>query len=263
MTEWDPQAYTRHSGLQDAMADRGLSRLTLAGGERVLDIGCGDGKVTARIAAPLPGGSVLGLDQSSNMVAFATGRFPPNQFPNLRFGVGDARRLDFRAEFDVVVSFNALHWVHEQGQALRGIAAALKPGGRALLRQVGGGPRPSPEIFLEETALSPRWVSFFAGYTRPFVHFTPEEYRALAEAAGLKVLRVEREDHAWDFGGREAFAAFIRGTFGVWTRRVPEDQREAYIADVLDRYRAVAAPGPGEEHTMKFYQLEAELTAPA
>src|SRR5262249_39922285 len=54
--------------------------------------------------------------------------------PNLRFEVADARRLPYRSEFDLVVSFNALHWVQEQEDALRNMRAALKPGGRALLR---------------------------------------------------------------------------------------------------------------------------------
>src|SRR5688572_9069306 len=141
MTEWQASDYHRESGLQQAMADEQLSRLTLEGGERVLDVGCGDGKITAEIAARVPRGSALGVDPSRDMIAFASSRFVPSAQANLRFEVADARRLPYRNEFDLVVSFNALHWVPEQDEALGSIRAALKPEGRALLRFVPNGQR--------------------------------------------------------------------------------------------------------------------------
>jgi trans-aconitate 2-methyltransferase len=93
------------------------------------------------------------------------------------------------------------------------------------------------------------------------VHFTPEEYRALAEQAGFRVRRLSREDKAWDFGSRDGFVAFARATFVAWTNRLPESQWEAFINDVLDRYQSVAATGQADLNTFKFYQLEVELVA--
>ena len=104
-----------------------------AGRNGVLDVGCGDGKITARIAGRVPRGSVLGVDPSRDMIAFASDHFPPSVGSNLRFEVADARRLPYRSEFDLVVSFNALHWVPEQEDALRSIRSALRPAGRAIL----------------------------------------------------------------------------------------------------------------------------------
>src|SRR5688572_30790702 len=164
MTEWKASEYHRESGLQQAMADEQLGRLTLDGGERVLDVGCGDGKITAQIAARVPRGSAVGVDPSRDMIAFAAGRFGPPVHPNLRFEVADARRLPYRDEFDLVVSFNALHWVPEQDAALASIRAALKPGGRALLRLVPAGPRESLEAVIEEVRQRPRWAGNFAGF---------------------------------------------------------------------------------------------------
>ena len=115
MAEWNASEYNRHSSLQAAMAAEQLSRVTLRGDERVLDVGCGDGKITAEIAARVPRGSALGVDPSQNMIAFATSHFGPATHPNLHFEVADVRRLTYRGEFDRVVSFNALHWVPEQG----------------------------------------------------------------------------------------------------------------------------------------------------
>src|SRR5207253_9490301 len=100
MTEWNAAEYARISGLQAAMAKEVLALLDLEGSERVLDIGCGDGRITAEIAAGVPRGSVLGVDPSHAMIAFASSHFALPIRPNLRFEVADARRLPFREEFD-------------------------------------------------------------------------------------------------------------------------------------------------------------------
>ena len=76
MTEWDAQAYNRVSALQQWLAEKSLVRLSLDGDERVLDVGCGDGKVTVEIARRLPRGSVVGVDASHAMIAFAAQTVP-------------------------------------------------------------------------------------------------------------------------------------------------------------------------------------------
>lgn len=97
---WHGADYAHHSSLQAAMADEVLSRLTLRGDEQVLDLGCGDGKLSARIAAMLPRGAVLGVDASADMVAFARQQFGSASWPNLGFEVADARALSFGSRFD-------------------------------------------------------------------------------------------------------------------------------------------------------------------
>jgi trans-aconitate methyltransferase len=260
MTEWNAADYNRQSNLQEAMAEEQLARLTLAGDERILDVGCGNGKITAEIAARVPHGSVLGVDPSQNMIAFAADHFGPAVRPNLRFEVADARCLPYRKEFDLVVSFNALHWVPEQDAALRSIRTALKPAGRTLLRMVPEGRRKCLEDVIEDVRQSPRWAAYFRGFQKPYVHFTPKEYRALAERNGLRVLQIHTEDKAWDFKTREAFVAFCRATCVEWTRFLPESDWEAFITDFLDRYRAVAADRPEEANTFRFYQMEVVAT---
>ena len=143
MTEWDAQAYNRVSALQQWLAEKSLVRLPLDGDERVLDVGCGDGKVTSEIARRLPRGSVVGVDASHAMIAFAAQTFPTAVHPNLAFRVADAARLPFADQFDLVVSFNCLHWVHDQAAVLRGIRAAFVASGRTHLRFVSRGVRSS------------------------------------------------------------------------------------------------------------------------
>src|ERR1700741_3080841 len=106
MTEWDAAGYSRIAGLQAAMAEEALALLKLRGNERVLDLGCGSGKVTARIASRLHHGSILGIDSSAEMIAFAEKTLPSGTWFNLRFQRADIRQLDFRDVFDLVVSFN-------------------------------------------------------------------------------------------------------------------------------------------------------------
>src|SRR2546430_16657121 len=142
MTEWDAAEYSRRSSVQEAMAQEVLALLDLNGSERILDVGCGDGKITAQIASRASKGSVVGVDPSRDMISFAQSHFGPATLPNLRFEVADARRLPFKNEFDLVVSFNALRWIPEQQTALSSIRSTLVPGAQGQLR-LGweGGPK--------------------------------------------------------------------------------------------------------------------------
>src|SRR5215813_15257968 len=185
MTEWNASEYAERSGLQKAMAEDVLASLDLEGAERVLDIGCGDGKITAEIAARVPQSEVVGVDASRDMIAFASSHFGPTVRPNLRFEVADARVLPFQNEFNRIVSFNALHWIPEQDEALRSIRSAVTDDGQALLRLVPKGARKSLETVIEETRRSARWITYFREFHDPYLHLTPEEYAAAAERNGL------------------------------------------------------------------------------
>jgi trans-aconitate 2-methyltransferase len=258
MTEWNAQQYDRLSALQDTMAAEVLSVLTLKGNERVLDIGCGNGKTTAAIAERVPQGSVLGVDASADMVAFAKEQWTAGH-PNLQFAVADARHLPFKREFDLVISFNALHWISDQELPLQGIHQALKSEGKAQLRMVIKGERTCIEDVIDDTRKSPRWAGYFNGFRDPFLHITPEQYAALAEQQGFRVLSIRTSDKAWDFGSRDAFLARMKVTMIEWIQHVPEADRVAFITDVLDRYERIAATAPGEENYFRFYQTDITL----
>jgi trans-aconitate 2-methyltransferase len=257
MTEWNASGYQSVSQLQEAIATEQLSHVTLREGDRVLDVGCGNGKITAAIASRVSQGSVVGVDASQNMIRFAQAHYPA---PNLRFQVEDARSLPFQQEFDQIVSFNAIHWIPEQDAVLRSICAALKPEGQALLRFVPDGPRQSIEDVIETVCQLPQWAAYFVHHPKPYFHPTPEAYCALAEQNGLKVLHIHVEDKSWNFQTRQEFVAYCQVTLAEWTRWLPEAEWLAFITDVLDRYQAVAADDPTENNTFKFYQMEVVLT---
>jgi len=253
MTEWDASGYAQISKLQQAMAAEVLDRLELRGNERILDVGCGNGRVTSEIAARTSSGTVVGVDASEEMIAFAAGHYRRD---NLRFEVADARRLPFRAQFDLVVSLNALHWIPEQHEALRAIGTALKPAGAAQLRLVPKGPRKSLEESIEETRHEPRWARYFADFRDPYLRLTPEQYARTAAESGFEVKSLRTEDVAWDFKSRAGFEAFASVTFVEWNKRLPEYEKPEFIRDVLDRYRSVSAG-----NLFRFYQMDITLAA--
>jgi trans-aconitate methyltransferase len=258
MTEWNASEYDRLSALQATLAEEVLSRLKLKGTEHILDIGCGDGATTAEIAARVPNGSVTGIDASAEMIAFAKAHWT-SEHPNLQFQMADARHLPFEHEFDLIVSLNTLHWISDQASVLRSIRAAIRPDGRAQLRFVSKGPRKCVQDLVEETRRSSRWADNFPGFSDPFLHVTPEQYAALAEQQGFRVLSMRTSDKVWDFGCRDAFLARMQVTLIEWTQHVPERDRIAFITDALDRYQNVAVTAPGEENYFRFYQLDIEL----
>ena len=254
--EWDASSYREVSAVQKMLAETSLAALTLQGDEVVLDLGCGDGYVTREIAERLPHGRVLGVDPSRNMVELGSRSYAEQA--NLSFAVADARELAFQAEFDLLVSFNALHWISEaeQPQALKGMRRALKPGGKTLTLFVCDGPRRSLEEVIQDTAATPAWKAEFATVPAPFFHPTPERYRELAEAAGFRVDKLERSQRRWDFGTAEGFETWSQTTMVEWTRHLPEERRLPFIRAVLAAYAALGDAGP---HEFVFYQLETRL----
>ena len=95
--KWNAADYAANSAAQQIWAGELIAQLQLRGDERILDVGCGDGKVTAELARAVPKGLVTGIDASPEMICFARKTFPPGKHPNLKFQVMDAREISFAA----------------------------------------------------------------------------------------------------------------------------------------------------------------------
>ncbi len=250
LTDWDGASYRRVNTLQQWLARRALDDVDLRGVASLLDVGCGDGRVTQSLAERIPAARCVGIDPSPGMIAVA-----PSS-PRVTFEVGAAETITFADEFDLVVSFNALHWVREQAQALTRIAVAVRPHGRAVLVFVCGGPRPSLEDVAMTVTQSARWRESFAGFAAPFVHPDPETWQGMVAAAGLTVDDVRVDDLSWDFGTREAFAAWCAVGFGGWTGHLSEGDGSAFVEQVVDAY----AEATGSDHVFRFMQLVGKLS---
>ncbi len=125
---WNAADYQRHAGFVPALGAAALDLLAPQPGERILDLGCGDGALTARIAEA--GATVLGLDPDPSMLAAARDR-------GLEVVEGDGQALPFDHQFDAVFSNAALHWMPDQDAVARGVFRALRPGGR-FVGECGG-----------------------------------------------------------------------------------------------------------------------------
>jgi trans-aconitate 2-methyltransferase len=254
-SDWRADQYGKINNVQEWLASRGLSQLRVRGDERVLDVGCGDGRVTKSVVDRLQDGSLVGIDPSTSMVEAARLRLAGSGRAVVE--LGEAATLGYHAEFDLVVSFNALHWELRWRQALHRIRDALRTGGRALLVQVCDGERPSLEDVIMQTSAAPRWSASFADFAAPFVHVAPDAYVAAATASRFAVDRADVDDLRWDFGSRAAFAAWCTAGMVSWTSRLATNQRQAFVDDVLSAYAKVS----GSESVFDFLQFTVALSA--
>lgn len=259
---WNADEYARSSSVQQQWAEELIGKLGLRPAEAVLDIGCGDGKVTAALAARVPQGCVVGLDSSADMVGFARRQFPAESFPNLSFLHGDARALRFREEFDVVFSNAALHWVTDHRPVLAGIAAALRPGGRALLQMGGRGNAAGVVAVIEPLMSRSEWCDFFAGFPFPYGFHGPDQYEAWMTDAGLTARRLELIPKDMVHADREKMAGWIRTTWLPYLNRVPEDRRPRFVEELLDAYTAAHPADESGALHIAMVRLEVEATRP-
>jgi trans-aconitate methyltransferase len=177
---WKADRYARHAHFVPALGQPVLDLLEPRAGERILDLGCGDGVLTEKIAAA--GAAVVGVDASAEMVAAAQGR-------GLDARVADGARLDFTEEFDAVFSNAALHWMKDDPDAvIAGVARALKPGGRFVGEMGGHGCVAAITValiaVLERHGVDGKSVS-------PWYFPTVADYRARLERGGFTVEYIE------------------------------------------------------------------------
>lgn len=174
---WDPERYKRTAGFVAELGAPVVELLAPVAGEHILDLGCGDGLLTARLAAG--GCDVLGVDASPDMVAATQAR-------GLPAAVMDGASLSFDAQFDAVFSNAALHWMTDYQGVLAGVFTALRPGGRFVAEFGGYGNVAAVESALQN-ALAERDVHV----PSPWFFPRPEAYRAALEAAGFVVNSIE------------------------------------------------------------------------
>ncbi len=125
------ESYHNNSDFQNQLGRKIIDDLEFKGAEKVLDVGCGTGRISHYCAQRLATGSVLGIDSSQDMINFAQTEYLDSK--NLSFVSTDVTKMDHENEFDIIYSLFCLHWVKEQKQAIQNIYHALKPGGKSFL----------------------------------------------------------------------------------------------------------------------------------
>ncbi|MEC4747920.1 methyltransferase domain-containing protein [Methylomicrobium sp. Wu6] len=233
---WNAGDYQQNSAAQQQWASELIAKLALTGSEDVLDLGCGDGKVTAEIADLVPNGTVIGIDNSSSMVTLARRQYPASRYPNLIFELMDARALAFENRFDVVFSNAVLHWIKDHRSVVEGLFKSLKPGGKILLQMGAKDGVRSYLSVLNQILLLPEWKAYFQNFEFPYGFMGIEDYEGMLLAAGFQTQRVELISKDAVHANREKFKGWIRTTWLPYTERVSEGEREQFIELIATSY---------------------------
>jgi trans-aconitate 2-methyltransferase len=254
--KWNAADYAANSVVQQIWARELIAKLNLRGDEHVLDVGCGDGKVTAEIARALPHGTATGVDASLQMINFAKKTFSRKKFKNLEFHVMDARQIKFACRFDFIFSNAALHWVNDHQAILRGAALVLKSGGRLAVSCGGKGNAQDVFVALRPEMRLKRWRGFFRRMQTPYFFYASGDYEKWLPKFGFEIKKVQLAPKDATYEGTKGFATWLRTTWIPYAQRVPENLREEFIAAVTARYVTRHPPDADGKIHVKMVRLE-------
>jgi trans-aconitate methyltransferase len=175
---WDAAAYDKHARFVSDLGAEILAWLDPRPGERVLDLGCGDGALTLKLATA--GATVVGVDTSESLLKAARSR-------GIDARLMDGQALTFEREFDAVFSNAALHWMPRAEDVVRGVSRALKSGGRFVAEFGGHGNIAAIVTALRAVAKS---RGLDPGLAAGWFYPTSQEYGALLERHGFEVERI-------------------------------------------------------------------------
>jgi trans-aconitate methyltransferase len=244
---WSAERYAETAHFVPALGAPVLELLAPASGERILDLGCGDGALTEKIVAA--GATVVAVDAGPDMVAAARAR-------GLDAQVVDGQQLPFAGEFDAVFSNAALHWMRDQKAVLSGVYRALKPRGR-FIAEMGGHNNTAAIIVALSAVLADYGLD--AHRLSPWHFPSAAAYRQKLEGAGFVVDEIAiiprptvlptgiadwLDTFAEDFLGAvpEPQRALAREAVAQLLRPVLMDETGAWIADYVRlRFRATRA----------------------
>ena len=207
MREWNAERYHEISNPMFAMAMPVLQRLPLRGDELVLDVGCGSGLVTDKLAERVPAGRVIAIDQSANMLLTARDYLRPRL--HVAFVRADAAALPVNGVADAIFSTATFHWVLDHDALFRSLHRALKPGGR-LVAQCGGGPN-IQRMHDRAAALmrTPEFATFFEHWRDPWEFANAQVTRRRLEAAGFTSVVTSVEPAPVIHADCEAFGTYL------------------------------------------------------
>jgi trans-aconitate 2-methyltransferase len=228
VTDWDAGTYDRISGPLLRMGDPVVRRLTLRGDERVLDAGCGSGRVTELLLERLPAGRVVALDASAAMIAEARRRLAP-WGERVELVTADLARPLPVGPVDAVLSTATFHWVADHDALFANLAAVMRPGGQLVAQCGGHGNIATVAAALTGLGVAPAWN--FA---------TPEATVRRLAGAGFTGAEVWLEPHPVELEPGEPLRTYL-ATIPLKdvVATIPGPERAAFIEAVAERL-----PGP-------------------
>ncbi|HSZ61674.1 MAG TPA: methyltransferase domain-containing protein [Terriglobales bacterium] len=208
--EWNAAEYHRVSAPQFQWGQRVLSELRLRGDERVMDAGCGTGKLTRLLLENLPRGHVVGVDLSRNMVLHARDNLRADFVGRIQFLVADLMALPFHNCFDGIFSTASFHWIHDHDGLFHNLYGALRPTGW-LHAQCGGGPNihrlRHRVLALSQTSEFSNWLEKFS---EPWFFSDAEGAASRLRAAGFENVVTGLEEAAFSAPGGREFQEYLK-----------------------------------------------------
>ncbi len=232
--EFDGKKYGKAAGHQREWGARLISELGLKGDEHVLDLGCGDGFLTALLAELLPDGEVMGIDAARGMIDVAVLK----EKPNLRFRRLDIDNLDYENQFDLVFSSATLHWIKDHRRLLRNVHRALRADGRIRFNFAGDGNCSHFISVVREAMKLGEFRSFFAEFEWPWYMPSVREYEVLAGSSGLRDFHVWGENADRFFPDAETMVRWIdQPSLVPFIAAVPDPAKASFRDFVVRRMR--------------------------
>lgn len=225
--DWDARTYDRIANPMARWGEAVLDRLTLTGSERVLDAGCGSGRVTERLLERLPHGSVIALDASPQMVEEARQRLTPF-LDRVEFVVADLGQPLPTGPVDAILSTATFHWIANHDALFANLVAVLRPAGQ-LVAQCGGAGNLARVMAIIDDLDPDRHL------WRPWHFATPDETRRRLDGAGFRDVEVWLHDEPTSIPP-ETVAEYLRTIIlGSTLERMPEPDRTPFVEAVAAR----------------------------
>jgi len=227
---WDAELYEARHSFVFKFGEDLIHLLDPKPGERILDLGCGPGQLTAKIAEQ--GGNVVGLDASPEMIGQAR-----QNYPQLKFVLEDAAHMKFVGEFDAVFSNAALHWMLNASAVAKCISTALRPGGRFVAEL--GGRRNIIEI---ESAIRRVVAPYFGTAALPPSRtFYPSvaEYAGILETHDLEVRSAILFDRPTLLEGERGMENWIRQFKWYYMEPLPSAEQDEALSQVVEELRPI------------------------
>jgi ubiquinone/menaquinone biosynthesis C-methylase UbiE len=248
--KWKPEEYDEQCILQYNTAMSMLDTLSLRGDEKILDVGCGTGKISLQMAKErVPNGCVLGVDINAAMIEFAKTH---NSRENLSYGCEDILTFDKENYFDIAVSFWTLSWIpmKDQIKALNNIIRSLNEDGKLFLMYPM---RHDAYDVVDAVIKMPRWQEYFVGYSMPRAFITEQLYKNAIISKIPMIITVEKKEIECCYKDDKE----MMDSINCWLAHVdeipePEDKQE-FLKDVVKAYkihRGISTP------TMYYSTLE-------
>jgi trans-aconitate 2-methyltransferase len=247
--EWNAAAYHVLSEPQFAWGLRVLDRIPLAGDERVLDAGCGSGRLTSELAARLPKGFVAGCDLSENMARAAA-----RTLSNSRAAAivcADLSVLPFASAFDLIFSTATFHWIRDHDRLFTELRGVLRAGGR-MEAQCGGGPNLAAiHARADVLALEQPFRAHFGDWEEPWRFASPDETELCLRRAGFASARCWMEHTPTTFADADRFRAFVESVvLRPYLARLEDPLRRQFLETMV---REAAKDDP--PYTLDYWRL--------